>query len=184
VSDEVIIEWMDKALMIPRIYISKELQFYSFKWIVLTGKFYMIWNDSRECNSFKVYIKGENEGLDNALKPTFYMRRPKIIFSGVLDQSLVEISKLISCPVFMIESIQKINNRSDKVIIKIDSKIPVLGDYGFSKILSPFDVFHDISYFLGNVVHPSPDMAPPVFIDDKYRIQQHGFDLKTSFRGK
>ena len=184
-NDIISIEWDDESLKMPQIYIDKEHNSLSFKWIILAGKYYMIWNDSRESNSFKVYLKGESEYLDNFLKPKYYSRkRPEKIYTGFFHHSLVEISRLIKSPVFLIDSIQRNTARSDKVIIKINSRIPVLSDYGFSRIISPFDAFHDIEYFLSNVMQISPDAAPPVEIEDKYRIQQHGFDLKTSFRGK
>ena len=56
---------------------------------------------------------------------------------------------------------------------------PKLKDYGFDRIKDSFTAFQDISMYLSNILVEQKEVA---VIEDKYRIEQHGFDLKTSFR--
>jgi hypothetical protein len=56
---------------------------------------------------------------------------------------------------------------------------PKLKDYGFDRIKDSFTAFQEISMYLSNILVEQKEVA---VIEDKYRIEQHGFDLKTSFR--
>lgn len=56
---------------------------------------------------------------------------------------------------------------------------PRLKDIGFDRIKNPFDAFQEISMYLSNIL---VEQKPVASVEDKYRIQQHGFDLKESFR--
>jgi hypothetical protein len=56
---------------------------------------------------------------------------------------------------------------------------PKLKDYGFNRIKDSFTAFQEISMYLSNILVEQKEV---VKIEDKYRIEQHGFDLKTSFR--
>jgi len=56
---------------------------------------------------------------------------------------------------------------------------PRLQDYGFNKIKDSFTAFQEISMYLSNILVEQKEL---VTIDYKHRIEQHGFDLKTSFR--
>lgn len=68
------------------------------------------------------------------------------------------------------------------MLLSIEGKTPRLKDLGLSSLYPAEALYQDIAYFVGNVLHPSPDLAPPVFIADKDKIVQYGFDLKQSFR--
>lgn len=56
---------------------------------------------------------------------------------------------------------------------------PCLKDFGFERIKDRFSAFQDISMYLANILI---EQKPVATIDDKHRIEQHGFDLKKSFR--
>ena len=56
---------------------------------------------------------------------------------------------------------------------------PRLKDYGFDRIKDSFTAFQEISMYLSNILVEQKEVA---VIEDKYRIEQHGFDLKKSFR--
>ena len=56
---------------------------------------------------------------------------------------------------------------------------PKLKDYGFDRIKDSFTAFQEISMYLSNILVEQKEIA---VIEDKFRIEQHGFDLKTSFR--
>lgn len=57
---------------------------------------------------------------------------------------------------------------------------PSLEKYGFYKIKDSFSAFQDIQNYISGVL--GVNTKPIVVIDDKYKIQQHGFDPKWSFR--
>lgn len=56
---------------------------------------------------------------------------------------------------------------------------PKLKDFQFEQIKDSTTAFQDISMYLANILVEQKEV---VVIDDKHRIQQHGFDLKESFR--
>lgn len=56
---------------------------------------------------------------------------------------------------------------------------PRLKDLGFDRIKDSFTAFQEISMYLSNIL---VEQKPVESIEDKYRIQQHGFDIKESFR--
>ncbi len=56
---------------------------------------------------------------------------------------------------------------------------PRLKDYGFDRIKDSFTAFQEISMYLSNILIEQKETAA---VEDKFRIEQHGFDLKTSFR--
>jgi hypothetical protein len=56
---------------------------------------------------------------------------------------------------------------------------PRLKDYGFERITDAFAAFQEISMYLANIL---VEQKETIHIEDKYRIEQHGFDLKKSFR--
>lgn len=56
---------------------------------------------------------------------------------------------------------------------------PRLRDYQFDRIKDSTTAFQEISMYLSNILIEQKDVA---VVEDKYRIQQHGFDLKDSFR--
>jgi hypothetical protein len=56
---------------------------------------------------------------------------------------------------------------------------PRLKDFGFERIIDPLTAFQEISMYVANIL---VEQKETVDIEDKYRIEQHGFDLKKSFR--
>jgi hypothetical protein len=56
---------------------------------------------------------------------------------------------------------------------------PRLKDYGFDRIKDAFTTFQEISMYLSNIIVEQKETA---IVEDKFRIEQHGFDLKKSFR--
>lgn len=90
---------------------------------------------------------------------------------------LLKLSREINRPVFIIK-------RHADSSLKVLDKIPNLGELGFASVIQPQQMYQKLAYFIGNLLHESPDLAPPVQVSDKDKIRQYGFDLKTSFRGK
>lgn len=104
-----------------------------------------------------------------------YSNLGSLLNSKIEDDRVIELSRILQHPVYLITS------DILGVRLYVSYYVPVLLDSGISKLYSPFELFQDIAYFVGNILHESPDLAPPVEIQDKYKIIQHGFD-KRSFR--
>jgi len=114
---------------------------------------------------------------DSSLEPTpqnkKYFRKSEGNDSYTTSEELYGLHKEIKSPVFFIVSDAY---RSYSV-----SNYP-LAYFGFSKL---YDgnieyISQEIAYCLGNVLQNNNE--PPLKIDDKTKIQQHGFDLIGSFR--
>lgn len=56
---------------------------------------------------------------------------------------------------------------------------PKLEQYQFFRIKDAFTAFQEISMYLSNFLLEQKEIAS---VEDKYRIEQHGFDSKISFR--
>ncbi len=58
-----------------------------------------------------------------------------------------------------------------------ETNLPILKNFQFSKVFSPYEAFQEISMFLGSMKTNEPECE----IDEKYRKAGHGMDC-TSFR--
>ena len=56
---------------------------------------------------------------------------------------------------------------------------PKLSELDFERLKDAHAAFQEISTYLANILVEQKETAP---IEDRYRIEQHGFDSKTSFR--
>lgn len=56
---------------------------------------------------------------------------------------------------------------------------PRLKDIGFERIKDAFTAFQEISMYLANILVEQKEITT---VDDKHRIEGHGFDIKRSFR--
>lgn len=56
---------------------------------------------------------------------------------------------------------------------------PRLREFGFEKIKDPLAAFQEISMYLANILVEQKEIDS---VDDRHRIEQHGFDIKQSFR--
>ncbi len=92
------------------------------------------------------------------------------------DPKFVDLCRHFGLPVFMF-NLEKNN-------VYLDENCPNLGKLGIPKYIPDFMMYQHLSYFVGNVIKESPDMMPPVKVTDKDKILGHGFDVRTSFRGK
>ena len=68
----------------------------------------------------------------------------------------------------------RLERNENKAIIN-----PKLKNYGFDRIKDSFTAFQEISMYLSNILVEQKEVT---VIEDKFRIEQHGFDLKKSFR--
>ena len=152
-----------------------------FHYLIVCGKCYFIRRGT--CNpplKDSVILAEDAKKIFSSFIPSIY---PEAVFERE-TQELIQISKEIESPIFKVTWVSW-NKQKHLYCYEVDSNIPCLEQLGFSKIQSPEEVYQNVSYFLTNILNPSPDLNPPVTIqDDKIKILEHGFDLKTSFRGK
>ena len=92
------------------------------------------------------------------------------------DQSLITICRMVNLPVFSFDV--KYNG------FEVNEYTPKLGEIGIASYISPNDMYQHLSYFIGNTMKISPDDMEKIPVPDKIKIEGHGFDYKTSFRGK
>ena len=155
------------------------------KWMACAGKLYLL-IDENSCGDWKIITKSIYDDYINRRKNHYLHRMFNVIHSdlthyvGVESDDAIKLSRKLNAPVFTFKN--KYNPNKCKYYINVDSAIPVLENLGMQKIISPQQMYQELSYFIGNTMHESPDLAPPVQVSDKDRIVQHGFDLKQSFR--
>lgn len=156
-------------------------------WLVIAGKYYPMirtqLKDITQCSLFKDELDGFYVITKDHPLYIQFTRPYDWLYSGFEPfeqdkqyKGLVELSKLIGHPVFVITD--------TGYNISISRKCPHLAKHGVHNIIPAEQMYQDLYYFLGNVIQPSPDMMPEQKppMTDKERILSHGFDLKKSFR--
>jgi hypothetical protein len=152
---------------------------YSFSWLVICGKYYLVHSGSSISTDFKLVTSKSCPDIWDSLvsgKQHLWLTVSKYV-EGEFSDVLVDLSRTLCAPVFVINPSGYQQKR-----ITVFAEIPNLGKIGVPAIISPEQMYQDISYFMGNVIKESPDMAPPSTMTDKEKIVGHGFDLKQSFR--
>jgi hypothetical protein len=150
-------------------------------YLVIAGKLYLIsrdtsWGHDYDPNSYRLEpldVVGGRYGWAYRDKDS-----PKF---GQEYQSLIELSRKISAPVFAIRRIQGMW-REQKSSVFICNRCPILKDIGVPSLITAFQMYQDLSYFMGNTMKVSPDINPPVEVSNKEKILKAGFDLSQSFR--
>lgn len=151
------------------------------KWLIIAGKYYLIVSLSGCSEKYELFDKEKHGHLFNGGADRYSWHRDAneiAIHEHGADKlvpALIRLSREIKSPVFCIKSVYR-----QKLII--DSAIPILSRMDVPSLISPFQIYQDIAYFIGNTLNANPDIAPPVTLADKDRIVGHGFDLKQSFR--
>ena len=158
-----------------------------FKWMVVAGRYFLMVGERLEFGdgNWKILDKHTHEWLWARMFPKkkkwWATERPSYYLDSEAPE-LIDISRDLGAPVFCITDVGVPKRLSQERLLTIEEDIPVLSETGLPSMIPAEQMYQDISYFLGNKIHPSPDLDPPVKISDKDRIMQAGFDLKTSFR--
>jgi len=97
-------------------------------------------------------------------------------YINIHDTSLIPICRKVGLPVFSFDV--KYSG------LYVNEYTPKLGEIGIASYISPNDMYQHLSYFIGNTMKISPDDMEKIPVPDKIKIEGHGFDYKTSFRGK
>jgi hypothetical protein len=154
----------------------------SLRYLVVTGKAYLIsclYEYAVDLNSY--CLQPVEELLKKNKKWRFIYRRDFGIEFGKEYPFLVELSRLVGAPVFVIRTISW-HGKWDKAKIAICGQCPILAKIGFPAIIPPQQMYQDLAYFVGNTMKPVPDNEPPVAVSNREKILKAGFDLKQSFR--
>lgn len=155
----------------------KEYEYNHLKWLSICGNRYLLvqeihlgdWcvaDKNKHPKLWKAFTRRSLWNPDNNTSPTDYIGAP--------EKELILISRKLKAPVFTYTVFDG--------YVSVGDKIPILKDMGIDKLIPPEQLYQDISYFVGNIMHESPDMMPPTKMTDREKIQQHGFDLRQSFR--
>ena len=156
---------------------------YNFKVLVIMDRAFLTIEDCACPSLDKVYnFSFEHKIYDFETNP-LKLQDKRFLWSdgninyprGQASKEVLELTKKVGAPVYMIEAIGREN-------VYIQSEIPQLGKLGIPAVYSAEQLYQDMSYFMGNTIYDNPDINPPVSIDDKTRLMQHGFDIKQSFR--
>jgi hypothetical protein len=162
------------AILNPPNKFSRDTMGHDFKWVIVAGRYYLIISPEYK-DEWVLY--SSKHPLANRLVGNSRM------YIGQEDNNLIELSRILKAPVFCVKG-TNYNWRAKRIDIEVGYDIPNLGELGFASIIPPEQMYQDIYYFMGNVIHISPDMMPEPnpAMTDKERIISHGFDLKASFR--
>jgi hypothetical protein len=120
--------------------------------------------------------------LDSQARPR-YWRLPSWEWIGQPSKNLLELSRLIGAPVFVVTDLPWYSPR-EGVTVQVDELCPVLKELGMPALISPEQMYQQLAYFMGNTMHPSPDTQPPVEVSNRDKIVAAGFDLQQSFRNR
>ena len=103
-------------------------------------------------------------------------------FEYIKNYNAINIFRKLKAPIFIYDydygrtSINAYRNRSKCVFI-IN---PNLSEYEFYTVFDSFQAFQEVQMFMGGVLGKGEKDI--VEVADKYKIEQHGFDYKYSFR--
>lgn len=160
---------------------------FDFKWLIVNARKYLciakVNNEYPYRREWKIINEKEHKKqYDYIFGSRMNMQaRFKSYMGGKEEEGLLEISRILKAPVFCIIG-DKWLYRTAEYALQIEESIPILSTYGLASLVPPEQLYQDLAYFMGNKIHISPDLAPPVTISDKDKIVQYGFDLKSSFR--
>lgn len=148
---------------------------YDFRWLIVCGKRFLlfrkseypktqIWTAYKNSSEVEKYLnlgKGKRRAW-KYFSPEYYM--------GEFSQKNLNFCIKHKSPIIVVDG-------------RFTTDSPILGDIiNFVSTYPAEQIYQDISYFMLNQINGSPDIDPPVVLDDKFKIEYAGFDLKQSFR--
>jgi len=147
----------------------------SFFVVGFCGKLYLGWKFHYKVKSgfYEETVTDIIYGYDNAKKylRNYWKGKVQDDVNYVLKFDPIDIFRKINAPVFIFED--RMGNQGELIIN------PCLKDWEFYKVVDTFTAFQEISMFIGGVLGTGENEI--IEVEDKYKIQQHGFD-KWSFR--
>jgi hypothetical protein len=155
-------------------YIDKHYQDDIDTWLAVCGKIYPL-VDVGQTTSCKYEILDP----EKQSKIVVRFRRNEVTKIGVENSKIVQLSKIVGHPIFIIKNEY---TQSRKRFVLIEGDYPKVDVLGLASIYPAEQLYQDLSYFIVNKMKDSPDMMPRTASSDKEKVVQHGFDVKQSFR--
>lgn len=106
-----------------------------------------------------------------------FNKKSIVDFFNIKIKNCIDFFHILNASYFSISYNLSITGRVSQYEIDI---YPTLIDIGFQKIKNPYECFQDISQFLFGVLGTKENET--IEIEDKYKIESHGYDIKKSFR--
>ncbi len=172
----------------------KQYQYYGFFIVGFCGRLYIGWklyheepNHDPDSKHFrpKNLITEFNYDFDEVkkiIKIEGYWGNIEENVNKIKNFNAVQLFRDLKTPVFIYDGdynrteVNKYYRRNDiKFIVN-----PLLKNYEFYKMFDAFKAFQEIQMFLGGVLGSGEKEI--IEVADKYKITQHGFDYKWSFR--
>lgn len=151
-----------------------------YAWLVLLGKLYLVYYCNKN-QDWKLAVNNE-QILNIVLKKQlfFYTITMADIYENKSD-SAIDLCKDLNKPYFIIKPIYGNLRKFYRTnsILYMFPKWQNLGNIGFTKLISPEQMYQNISLFVGQYLY-SPEVID--IVDNDIKIENHGFNLKTSFR--
>jgi hypothetical protein len=149
------------------------------------GKLYIGWKLYREVefylgyNELITYFTYDYELIKQYVEPTSWHSNLDDDFNYVKNYNAIDIFRTLKVPIFIYDNDYKktsLEYRGKNVFI-IN---PNLSEYEFYTVFNSFQAFQEIQMFMGGILGKGEKDI--VEVADKYKITQHGFDYKYSFR--
>jgi len=150
------------------------------------GKLYIGWklygeiiNHNTSIKDFTFKITYDYDFIKTIVEPKGWNSNFEEDVQKVLNYNSLQLFRDLKTPTFIYDGDHNRTNLKDRNKLKFIIN-PLLKDYEFYKVFDSFQAFQEISMFIGGVL--GRDEKEIVEVADKYKITQHGFDYKWSFR--
>lgn len=139
------------------------------------GKYYLGWKKKTLLDT-KVTYKFDDvkDYIDNKYNTLFNFMNIHDLMNTIKNMDDMSLFREYNTPIFVIDYTLG-RKRDDEFIVN-----PVLKNYDFYKIFDSYTAFQELQMFIGGVLGSNEKNT--VEVDDKHKIEQHGFDYKWSFR--
>jgi hypothetical protein len=133
-----------------------------------SGNFYAMAQDDEQLLSDVVVSYKQRRSLE--IRKEYEREWEKYaVAQGEFSPRLVELSKTLNAPVFIVDRYFHVRGRT-----------PKLGELGFAAYYSAEQLYQELAMFVGNILQPVADPQSPM--TDIEKVVSHGFDKKKSFR--
>lgn len=153
-----------------------------YLYLVIAGKAYLlarptnIYLDRQDLNTYKLRVVNQADE-----KIPLWIRYNRGIEFDKEYPFLIDLCRKVKAPVFVIVGIEY-SGPNYEAVIQVCGRCPILGNLGIPALINPYQMYQELSMFMGNKMKDTPDTQPPVELDNKNKIIKAGFDLVKSFR--
>lgn len=150
---------------------------------VLTKGNWHVDPELRTPDKLELYVKSHHMPIFiGERKYRYFLLEEKLAPTVLPENKILEIVKKIGHPVFVIKPLSYSSNIDSHYRSALDENIPVLADWKVPTVISPTEMWQNLSTVIMSVLRKDIDKQPPFEVNNEEKILAHGFDLKTSFR--